>query len=74
MRDGPEAGLTLIDALTSQGQLKDYHFLYAVQADFHRKLGQTGQAVKAYQHALKLAQQEPERRFLQKRLVELQNK
>lgn len=74
MRDRPEAGLALIEALISQGQLEDYHFLYAAQADFHRRLGQTDQAILAYQHALKLAQQEPERRFLQKRLAELHNK
>ncbi|MBY0484621.1 RNA polymerase sigma factor [Nitrosomonas sp.] len=74
MRDGPEAGLALIEVLISQGQLEDYHFLYAAQADFHRRLGQTDQAILAYQHALKLAQQEPERRFLQKRLAELHNK
>lgn len=73
MRDGPEVGLELIAALISQRQLEDYHFLYAAQADFHRRLGQTDQAVTAYQQALKLAQQEPERRFLQKRLDELQN-
>ena len=44
MRDGPEKGLALIEALISQGQLEDYHFLYAAQADFHRRLGQTDQA------------------------------
>ncbi|UJP04373.1 MAG: RNA polymerase sigma factor [Nitrosomonas sp.] len=72
MRDGPEVGLKLVDALTTQGKLKDYHFLYAVQADFHRRLGHIQQAASAYQQALKLAQQEPERRFLQKRMAELQ--
>lgn len=73
MHDGPEIGLALIDALILQGQLEDYHFMYAAKADFHRKLGQTDQAITAYQRALELAQQQPERRFLQKRLTELQN-
>lgn len=73
MRDGPAIGLELIEALISQGQLADYHFMYAAKADFHRKLGQPNEAIEAYQHALQLAQQAPERRFLQKRLTELQN-
>ncbi|SEF75144.1 RNA polymerase sigma factor [Nitrosomonas ureae] len=73
MRDGPAMGLELIEALISQGQLVDYHFMYAAKADFHRKLGQRNEAIEAYQHALQLTQQEPERRFLQKRLTELQN-
>ncbi len=74
MRDGPEAGLTLIEALISRGQLKDYHFIYAAQADLYCRLGQVDQAVMAYEQALKFVQQEPERRFLQRRLTELQNK
>jgi len=73
MRDGPAMGLELIEALISQDQLVDYHFMYAAKADFHRKLGQCNEAVEAYQHALQLTRQEPERRFLQKRLTELQN-
>lgn len=74
MRDGAEIGLELVEALLSRGQLEDYHFVYAAQADFYRKLGQVDRAIKAYRQALELAQQEPERRFLQKRLIELQNK
>ncbi len=73
MRDGPAIGLELIEALISRGQLTDYHFMYATKADFHRRLGQRNEAIEAYQHALQLTQQEPERRFLQKRLTELQN-
>ncbi len=73
MRDGPATGLVLIDALISQRQLEDYHLIYAAKADFHRRLGQRNSAIKAYQQALQLAQQEPERRFLQKRLAELHN-
>lgn len=74
MCDGPAIGLALIEELISQGQLVDYHFMYAAKADFHRRLGQYNEAIEAYQHALQLTQQEPERRFLQKRLTELQNK
>ncbi|WP_297323803.1 RNA polymerase sigma factor [Nitrosomonas sp.] len=74
MRDGPDAGLTQIATLIAQGQLKDYHWIYAAQADCYRRLGETAPAIKAYQQALQLAQQEPERRFLQKRLAELRNK
>ena len=74
MRDGPEIGLELIETLLAQGQLEDYHFIYAAKADFYRRLGQADQAIMAYRQALKLAQQEPERRFLQRRLAELQNK
>ena len=74
MRDGAEIGLERVEALLSRGQLEDYHFIYAAQADFYRRLGQVDQAVTAYRQALRLAQQEPERRFLQKRLMELQNK
>lgn len=74
MCDGPKIGLELVEALLSRGQLEDYHFVYAAQADFYRKLGQVDQAITAYRQALELAQQEPERRFLQKRLIELQNK
>lgn len=73
MRDGPAIGLELIEAFISQGQLAGYHFMYAAKADFHRKLGQLNEAIEAYQHALQLTQQAPERRFLQKRLTELQN-
>lgn len=74
MRDGAEIGLERVEALLSRGQLEDYHFIYAAQADFYRRLGQIDQAATAYRQALKLVQQEPERRFLQRRLIELQNK
>ncbi|MGH8549643.1 MAG: RNA polymerase sigma factor, partial [Methylococcales bacterium] len=73
MRDGPEAGLALVDALLARGELKDYHLAYAAQADFYRKLGRIEQAKTAYQQALNLTKQEPERRFLERRLAELQN-
>jgi RNA polymerase sigma-70 factor (ECF subfamily) len=71
MRDGPAAGLTLIDGILNSGELSDYHLAHAARADLCRRLGRTGEARIAYKRALSLAQQEPERRFLQKRLEEL---
>jgi RNA polymerase sigma-70 factor (ECF subfamily) len=71
MRDGPEAGLALIDAVLKRGDLSDYHLAYAARADFCRRLGRTQDAAAAYEQALALVQQEPERRFLKKRLQEL---
>jgi RNA polymerase sigma-70 factor, ECF subfamily len=71
MRDGPAAGLALIDGILKSGELSDYHLAHAARADFCRRLGRTCEARDAYERALSLAQQEPERRFLQKRLQEL---
>jgi RNA polymerase sigma-70 factor (ECF subfamily) len=71
MRDGPSAGLELIDALLSRGELNDYHLAHAARADLCRRLGQNADARTAYEQALKLARQEPERRFLERRLAEL---
>lgn len=71
MRDGPEAGLMLIEALIERGHLNNYHLLHAARADLCRRLGWVEAARAGYQRALALAQQEPERRFLQKRLMEL---
>ncbi len=71
MRDGPAAGLTLVDTLLARGELADYRFAHAVRADFCRRLGQTAQARAAYEAALELTRQEAERRFLQMRLAEL---
>lgn len=72
MRDGPEAGLLLIEAILNQGDLSQYHLAHAAKADLCRRLGRKSDAQQAYQQALKLARQEPERRFLQRRLQELQ--
>lgn len=72
MRDGPGAGLTLIDAILARGDLTDYHLAHAARADLCRRLGRSQEARASYERALDLAQQEPERRFLQKRLSELQ--
>lgn len=66
MRDGPDAGLVLIDSLA--GDLTDYHLLHAAQGDLLLRAGRTGQASEAFHQALERAKQEPERRFLQRRL------
>ena len=71
MRDGPLAGLTLIDAILARGDLADYHLAHSARADLCRRLGRTADARAAYERALDLARQEPERRFLERRLGEL---
>jgi RNA polymerase sigma-70 factor, ECF subfamily len=71
MRDGPAAGLTQIDAILSRGDLQDYHLAHAARADLCRRLGHTVEARAAYQRAIELARQAPERRFLERRLAEL---
>ena len=71
MRDGPQAGLSLIDAILARGELSDYRFAHAAQAELCRRLGRAGDARAAYERALLLTQQEPERRFLERRLAEL---
>ena len=73
MRDGPQAGLTLIDAILARGVLADYRLAHAARADLCRRLGKNAEAQKAYQRALSLTQQEPERRFIERRLAELKN-
>jgi RNA polymerase sigma-70 factor (ECF subfamily) len=72
MRDGPDAGLAFIDALLAQGELADYHLAHSARAELCRRAGRLPDALASYQRALELAQQEPERRFLQRRLEELQ--
>ena len=71
MRDGPRAGLALIDAILARGDLRDYHLAHAARADMHRRLGDAAQARGAYDRAIALARQEPERRFLERRRAEL---
>jgi RNA polymerase sigma-70 factor (ECF subfamily) len=71
MRDGPMAGLELIDAILARGELKSYYLAHSARADFCRRLGRTEEAQASYQRALNLTQQEPERRFLEGRLREL---
>ncbi|MFO0869715.1 MAG: RNA polymerase sigma factor [Pirellulales bacterium] len=71
MRDGPAIGLQLIDGILQSGVLDHYHLAHAARADLCRRLDRTDEARAAYERALSLAQQEPERRFLQRRLAEL---
>lgn len=71
MRDGPQAGLRLLDEILAEGDLADYHLAHAARADLCRQLGQTAGAKESYQRALELVKQEPERRFLESRLREL---
>jgi RNA polymerase sigma-70 factor (ECF subfamily) len=77
MRDGPEAGLRLIDGLLSEqsrsrGDLAGYHLTYSAKADLLRRLGRKAEAAAAYRQALDLTRQDPERRFLEQRLFELE--
>jgi len=71
MRDGPEHGLALIDAILARGVLQDYHLTHAARADLLRRLGRKADARSAYERALELAVEEPERRLLERRLREL---
>ncbi len=73
MRDGPQAGLALIESLLARGELIDYHLAHAARADFHRRLGQHAAAREAYRRALQLAQQGPDRQFLERRLQALKD-
>ena len=72
MRDGPAAGLALIDAILARGDLESYHLAHSARADLCRRVGRTAEACASYRRALDLARQEPERRFLERRLDELQ--
>jgi len=74
MRDGPAAGIGLIDTLLQQGELIDYPLAHTAQAELYRRLGQTVAAWAGYERALVLTQQEPERRLLKRRLAELSDK
>jgi len=71
MRDGPEAGLASVDAILARGELSDYRLAHAARADLCRRLGRTAEARAAYERALALTKQAPERRFLERRLAEL---
>lgn len=71
MRDGPEAGLNLIEALVARGDLAEYHLAHGARADLCRRLGKRAEARASYEKALGLARLEPERKFLEKRLQEL---
>ncbi|MNQ98162.1 Sigma-70, region 4 [compost metagenome] len=71
-RDGPLAGLILVEAILQRGELLDYHLAHSARAEFCRQLGRVEQARAAYERALELTQQEPERRFIEGRLKELE--
>ena len=72
MRDGPEAGMVILDRLISEGTLADYHLAHAARAGFLRRQGRHAEAATAYRRALELVEQGPERRFLERRLAELE--
>jgi RNA polymerase sigma-70 factor (ECF subfamily) len=71
MRDGPAVGLAGVDEILRRGELKDYRLVYAARAEFCRQLGRNAEARAAYQKALALTRQEPERRFLERRMAEI---
>ena len=71
MRDGPAAGLAIIDAILGRGDLLDYRLAHAARAELCRRLGRTADARVSYERALAATRQQPERRFLERRLAEL---
>ena len=71
MRDGPAAGLALIDAILARGDLADYHLAHSARGDLCRRLGRTADARASYERALALTRQEPQRRFIERRLLQL---
>jgi RNA polymerase sigma-70 factor (ECF subfamily) len=71
MRAGPAAGLELVERILARGDLKDYRFAHAVRAELCRRLGMMDEARESFERALALTKQEPERRFLERRLAEL---
>jgi len=72
MRDGPAAGLEIIESILARGDLNEYHFIHSAHADLCRRLGKTAEARASYERALLLSQQKSEREFLERRLRELQ--
>jgi RNA polymerase sigma-70 factor (ECF subfamily) len=73
MRDGPAAGLAIVDEILARGELENYYLAYSVRADLYRRLGKNDEARGDYKKALSLTQQAPERRFLERRIRELGN-
>jgi RNA polymerase sigma-70 factor (ECF subfamily) len=73
MRDGPEVGLALVDAILARGDLADYHLAHSARAELCKRLGHIPEAIAAYERALTLATQAPERRFIERRLAKLKN-
>ncbi|HEY7172656.1 MAG TPA: RNA polymerase sigma factor [Vicinamibacterales bacterium] len=74
MRDGPAAGLALVDAILARGDLADYRLAHAARAELCRRLDRTADARASYTRALALTRQEPERRFIERRLAALDNR
>lgn len=73
MRDGPAAGLAVVEELLTRGELDNYHLAHSARAELCRRLGREADARSSYERALELVRQEPERRFLERRLGELEN-
>jgi RNA polymerase sigma-70 factor, ECF subfamily len=71
MRDGPAAGLALIDAIIARGDLTDYHLAHSARAECYRRLGRAAEAIESYRRALELTRQQPQRHFIQRRIREL---
>ncbi|MBA8899561.1 RNA polymerase sigma factor [Phyllobacterium sp. P30BS-XVII] len=71
MRDGPDAGLSLIEAILDRGDLRNYHLAYAARADLLRRLGKFAEARTAYERAFQLTVASPDRRFIERKLAEL---
>ena len=74
MKDGPERGLDLINALLARGELASYHLAHSARADLLRRLGRADDALAAYAAALALTTQQPERRYIERRMASLQNR
>ena len=72
MRDGPESGLALVDGILERGELQDYHLAHSARAEFYRRLGNRTEARASYERAHLLTHQGPERRFLERRLAEVE--
>jgi RNA polymerase sigma-70 factor (ECF subfamily) len=72
MRDGPDRGLALIDAILEAGDLRDYRFAHAARGELCRRLGKPAEARAAFERALALTRQQPERRLLERRLATLE--
>jgi RNA polymerase sigma-70 factor (ECF subfamily) len=72
MRDGPQAGLRLVDAILNRGELKDYHLSHATRGELLRRAGQQQEAIAAFERALALARQLPEQRMLRRKIEQLQ--
>jgi len=69
MRDGPAAGLAIIDGILARGELRDYRLAHAARGELCRRLGRTAEAHASFERALALTRQEPERRLLERRLA-----